>query len=90
MEFLFETETTDFKCYYYKVNFNPQTNIHTYKISVYISKTQNKNNKVLLFNPTKLSWSNLFEDNTKSSSSLYFNKDEIINGYMQKAYRIII
>ena len=46
MEFLFENETTDFKCYYYKVNFNPQTNIHTYKISVYISKTQNKNNKV--------------------------------------------
>ena len=50
MEFLFENETTDYKCYYYKVNFNPQTNTHIFKISMHISKTQNKNNKVYKYN----------------------------------------
>jgi len=89
MEFLFENETTDYKCYYYKINFNPQTNTHIFKISMHISKTQNKNNKVLLFNHTKLSWTILFEDNTKYNS-LYFNKDEVVNNYMQKAYRILL
>lgn len=88
MELLFENETNDFKCYYYKVNFNLPTNQLSLKFSIQISKNNQKNNKILVYNTNTLTWNLILEDNTRYG--LYFNKEEISNKYLQNIYKLFL
>ena len=88
MELLFEIENNDYKCYYYKVNFNLHNNQSPFKFSIQISKNSQKNNKILVFNPNILTWNLILEDNTKYG--IYYNKEEITNKYLQNVYKLFL